>query len=365
MPGTAQTVPPYLEVYKTVVSPANKFSNVQSFDMNIGRQNVSDPFTAGRCTITGRVPSSLPSLLIGDTVVTTLNTKAGATVIYTELLWRVKDLTINYGEVAAMDTWTLELEDSLAYLGRATVPTRTITAGTNVATAAATICTDAGLTLFQVGTTLAKSSAQTVTGQNAAEVFYNLASAEYAWIYPGTSIQVGWLSRNAWLALDLLVTFSDNNTGDLTYNELEFTSLADNYADKVVVQPIGTTEVVTGTGIFSYNINTYSETTSDATNLGNFLLGILDLQVSRPFAITYLLNSQPIEYAHYGFQRTPHICGIKFRGTTYYARYLGFNISGDQTATYVTSYLMPNESFNYFVLDSTILGTLDNNKLGW
>lgn len=355
---------PTLEVRK--VSGSIDLQNVQSFRLFTGRRNVSDPYGAGTATVTGRRPDLLPTLLIGDVMRLRLAIKrVGSPTVDTLVYgYRVRDLQIEYGIVSADDKWTLDLEDGFAYLGRAILPTRTIAAGTNTATAAQTIGTDAGVTVSTFGTTTSKTSAQTVTGLNALEVMQNLANTEYAWLM--ASDIVSWTGRNSWLNQPVNNTFSDDTTGNLKYNQLRFTSLADNYADKVQIQPIGASPAVTGTGIFSYNLNSFSENAAESQYLAEFVYGILRLQQSRPSEITYLMNGQDSSWAVVGANAPDGApVTVKFRGTTYAARRIGIEITGNPEATYATVYLMPSGLADYLVLDSPNYGILDTNRLAW
>lgn len=45
-----------------------QLDNVQNLSFILGRVEIQDPFKAGTATITGRVPSSLPSLEVDDKV---------------------------------------------------------------------------------------------------------------------------------------------------------------------------------------------------------------------------------------------------------------------------------------------------------
>ncbi len=93
----------------------NNVSNVQEFTVSQGVQNLSDSIRPGTGQIRGRRPDLLPAITIGAYVNIDFAT-VGATMFYA----RVADFRINYGEVAAMDTWEIDIEDALAALGRCT-----------------------------------------------------------------------------------------------------------------------------------------------------------------------------------------------------------------------------------------------------
>lgn len=365
MPASPQISRVYWTAFRTTGNV--QIQNVQEVQVQFGRRRITDLLTAGTATVYGRRPDLLPSLLIGDSVYLRMNYQypgqpAGPDPknVYD---FRVANLTIEYGETSALDTWVLELEDAIAYLGRASLPTTTIASGTSTATAAATIATAAGLTQTTVSGTTTTSSAQTVTGQNALDTYQNLVNTEAAWIdCTGTSLS--WYPRNAWQNNINYWDFTDDNT-QINYNDYRIASLADNYADLVVVKPRGSTDVVVGTGIFSYNLDSFSFDTAEATNLGNFWNAALDIDVTTPRQISVLVNNNYSLLPNAITQGNLTGARVKFRGSTTTSVVTGVQIFGTVESTSATLYLSSVNFLAYLVLDSTIYGYLDFNKLGW
>lgn len=358
----AQTALPMLRLKKG----ATFITDIQSFTISAGKRKISDTFRSTTAIISGRRPDLLPSIAIGDVLQVFVTVTSGATLFNYTLFLRVADLRIVYGTTSALDTWELSLEDTIAYLGRATLPTRTIAAGTNAGTAAVTIAADVGVTLVETGTTTAVTSAQTVTGQNALEVLNNLANTEYAWLESGGgSDLLGWLSRQFWTSGTNSAVFADDGTGDIEYESLTFDSLADNYANKVVVSPVGGTDVEVGTGDYSFTVNTYSQDSIDATNLGEFITGVFNVSEPSPSSISYLVNTQDATTWTKGLAGPSFLTAIKFRSQFFYARQIGYVISGNTSQTRITTFLLPYDGISWLVLDDPVLGKLDSNKLGW
>lgn len=365
MPASPQISRVYWTAFKT--STATQIQNVQEVQIQFGRRRITDLLTAGTATVYGRRPDLLPSLLIGDSFQLRMNyTYPGQPAgpdPYNLYDFRVANLTIEYGETSALDTWVIELEDALAYLGRASLPTTVIPAGTNTGTAATTIALAAGVPQTTVSGTTTTTSAQTVTGQNAMDVYQNLVNTEAAWIdCIGTSIT--WYPRNVWQNNLNYWDFSDDNTA-INYNDYRIASLADNYADLVVVKPRGSTDVVVGTGIFSYNLDSFSFDTAEATNLGNFWNAALDIDTTTPRQISALVNSNYYLITNAMTQENLNGARVKFRGSTTTSVVTGVQIFGTVESTSVTLYLSSVNFLAYLVLDSTIYGYLDFNKLGW
>jgi hypothetical protein len=55
---------------------------------------------------------------------------------------------------------------------------------------------------------------------------------------------------------------------------------------------------------------------------------------------------------------------ITFRGTTFYATIIGQQLTATPDSTRITLDLCASENFNFFTLDSAVLGVLDQNRLG-
>jgi hypothetical protein len=342
----------------TVTKGVTTISNVQTCTLTKGRIKISDDLRPGTATVTGRRPDLLPSLEIGDLITVELDVPSlGPYAV--EFDYRVADLKIDYGIISSLDTWTLDLEDAFAYLGRAVV-TRTWTSGTAVSTVASNICSDVGITLVVDATSKSTASAQTVTDGSALDVFQTLVNTEQA-LVQSQGAEIFWYSRG-WQST---ITYWElNDTGGQPYDALTFGGLADNYADKVVVYPRGSSAVATGTGIFSYNLDSYSFDSGQAQQLGLYVKGVFDVQTSTPLTVSVLLNTQTNGNALAALNVGS---GIKlvFRGTTYYALVEGFTVTSDPENTRITYNLSSTDFYSFLTLDDLVLGKLDNNKLGF
>jgi len=356
---------PYLEAGKLVGLSYVLFdSPIQTFTMNRGKRNITDQFVAGTATVQGIKPSLLPSLNIGDIVRLTLRVPKTGGNEGRSFFFRVADLQLQYGITANQDTWTLYLEDSLATVGRALLPTTSWTGGVTANAAATTVVSNVGLSLTEFGTSV-NVSANTVTGSNASQVMNQLANTDFAWL-EGQISEIVWKSRTYWLQQSSFATFADDGTG-LKYNQLQFNNFAQNYSNNVIVEPVGLAAQQSGTGTFSYTVNTYNQNTTDASNLAGFVQNILAALSSAPSAMSFLVNGQTIpdvlDAIFYGNAIRP--LSIKFRGTTLTCRAIGFAVSGDPQQTRATLYLLPEAAVQFLLLDNAVFGKLDTNKLGW
>jgi len=350
---------PYWTIEK---APGGFVTNIQTVTMNSGRRVLSDLYQTGRATITGRRPDLLPSLRIGDELIMRLyNPDSTGTSLFKRDM-RVSDLEITYGTVSAMDTYTLTLEDAFAIAGRSRV-TRTWAAGTSTRTAFENVCSDVGITYNTVSPSTPKTiSATTVSGENALSVLQTIINTEQGLLY-AYSDGMEFYTRG-WQSNTTFYNFGDAGGANTTYQQVQFLSMADNYATYVLITIDGGTPTITGTGIYSYNLDTYALNATEALSVAQYVQNALQDTSAVPNTISVLLNTETSG-------RTLDALGqntgarITLRGTTYTANIIGWTISSTPEQTRVTFQLAGTEQYNYLVLNSTVYGTLDNNRLGF
>ena len=337
-------------------------TNIQTVTVTSGRRVLTDFYAAGRATIVGRRVDLLPTINIGDTVTLRLynpNTTPTSLVV---LPLRVADLQITYGTVPAMDTWTLSLEDAFAALGRSRI-TRTWSAGTNTRTAFQDVCTDVGVGYADVISQTPKTmSATTVTDENALNVMQTIINTEQGLLYPN-GFGLYYFSRG-WQQYTTFYAFGDAGGAATAYQQVQFLSMADNYATYVLVTIDGGTPTVSGTGDYSYRLDTYALNASEALSVAQYVQGALQDTSAVPNTLSVLLNTETSS-------RTLNACGgntgvtLTLRGSTYTANIIGWTISSTPEQTRVTFQLAGTEQYNYLVLNNSVYGTLDNNRLGF
>jgi hypothetical protein len=341
-------------------------SNIQSFNLNTGRTNIDDNYRAGRATLTGRVPSSLPTIRIDDYIDVTLalsDSTGGLGSIVYQL--RVTDLQITYGIVSAEDIWTIQLEDAFGLLGRALV-SLSVADGLLTTSAAEDVCDQVpDVAFFTIGiATTTKVNAQTFTNANALDAFQTYANTEWAYVLAnGNAIR--WFARNTWVDNASVVNFADDGTA-FKFQTLEFNTLSEATADRVVVNVRGGSTSAVGTGSIGLEIDSYSQTASEATNLANYVLAVFSSTEPKPFQLSYLLNNQEATGLLNAVDPNyPKQIELKFRGSTYTAFVLGFSLSVTPEVCRATLNLLPSQATNFLILNDTVFGTLNNNRLGY
>ena len=341
-------------------------SNIQSFNLTSGRTNIDDNYRAGRATLTGRVPSSLPTIRLDDYIDVTLalsgSTGGLGSIVYQ---LRVTDLEITYGIVSTEDTWSIQLEDAFGLLGRALV-SLSVADGLLTTSAAEDVCDQVpDVAFFTIGTaTTTKVNAQTFTDANALDAFQTYANTEWAYVLAnGNAIR--WFARNTWVDNASVVNFADNGTG-FNFQTLEFNTLSESNADRVVINVRGGSTSTAGTGAIGLQLDSYSQTASEASNLANYVLAVFSSTEPRPFQLSYLLNNQEATGLLNAVDPNyPKQVNLDFRGGVYTAFVLGFSLSVTPEICRATLNLLPSQAVNFLILNDTVFGTLDNNKLGY
>ena len=339
-------------------------TDVMDLSFNSGITQVTDQLRSGQCTVRGRVPTSQPPVAVGDRIQFEAATPLG-TSYYT---YRVKNYVINYGIVPAEDEWVLTGEDVFAVLGRATVSVSWAGgARTNVAAKTLTDATGLNINVETVGQSLV--SAQSLTNVNALAELSKIAQTEQAAVY-SYSVGTVWWKGRGWQSVATTGYLADDGStsGALTtlrYDSLEFGGIADNFADRVVVNPAGLAQQVAGSGDYSYTVDSYDQTTSQAAGLAAYVEGILTVQNAVPYRVSLFQEAQS-SYQLIGIANNYIKLGIKFRTNLYEVFVIGFSVTASpQNGTRVSLDLSSAEAVQYFILNSPTFGTLDSNRLGF
>ena len=330
------------------------------------RLNVTDPVTTSIGELRGRLPASMPSLSVGSGVrITATN---GATTVVRDLL--VQNYEIQYGIVSNADTWTMQLEDVIAQIGRSNA-SFSFANNDTTQTAAQAIANASGWELNQITPDPSKSrvSAQTFTDDNCLDVLRRLAYTENGRVYSYGALLVG--STTTWLWVftgrpgytNVQGTLTDNVTSlstQIVYDQLAFTGIGDNYWTKAIVEPAGLASQSAGSGTRAYTVQTYDVSTTQAGYNAQYLAAQLSSATATPRTVSYLQEAQGGYYKPVG-----DIVQITLRGSSYYAAVLSQTWSWTPEATRVTLNLAPYVSNSWLVLNNAVLGRLDYNKLGF
>ena len=347
---------------------------IQNVTIQKGRVQITDPFKAGTATITGRDVAALPTIEIGGEI--SISVDESAFLFPVEMFYGVvSDIQITYGQVPAMDVWTIYCEDALATAGRS------LTTGS--------FSWSAGLTAYEAGedvmqnafsgaVTLAGGpfSSSTVSAQsepdtNVLQLLNQLAATEQGYLSSQQPDAIKWINRAEYITNPIVGDFTDGtlvtvNTTAL-FNDVTFRSQADSFFDKVVVEPDGLAAQSSGTGSRVYTVKTYDQTTTQAKNLADYILATLQVQQSVPSTISAISEIQTNNVLVTFFAQTAQGAriGLILRGD-YYSLFLeGATVTATPEQTRFTFNVVSSDALSFFILDSTAFGRLDSDKLGF
>ncbi len=345
---------------------------VTGCNWSYGRQRITDTFQGHNCQVFGIKPANVttwPEIGAAVSVVVT----DSATSQTAQFCGSLADVEIQYGTIAALDTFTMLIESPLSRAGRQ------IGSITTVANDSTYYMADKinALTPMDIGvgflmpyqyafTTSAQTIEQTVTDH------VNLWAATEQ----GRVLEFGDATDPdlATLGATLVGTrlgpstgafyFGDSNPSHSKYSQLVFQSLADNYSTKVLVNATGFAEQSSGTGSFNYEISTINGSATEAANLAGYVKTSLDVNQRTPTSIRFdgATNGTVITL---GNQGNNNAAGkIDFRGTTYDVGIEGANFSANATNWECELFLSSNAYRPWLILGSATYGILDTNRLG-
>ena len=355
--------------------------DLQTVNITSGRVGVQDPYRAGTASITGRNPSDLPAIEVGDFLWVEAY-PPDLSVQYYMFQGRVADVQIQYGFVSSMDTYTIIAEDALANAGRLNV-NGSWSAGISTAEAASNLFAGTGVPFTIIDTYIeraSKVSAQSLTNANVLTVLNELIATEQGNITGGAGDAIIWQGRNEFTVSNPSALFTDDPqeisvVTQLKYDTLNFASLADNVANKVIVSPEGLAPQTFGTGTKSFEMKSYDQTTSQAGDLAAYVQSTLTQATDVPFLVSARTSMQTdlflLGLAATGAQERLFV-QVELRGTVYNCIINGATVSSDPSDTRVSLNLFAADLSAFFVLDNSFYGRLQddgppayNNKLGF
>jgi hypothetical protein len=173
------------------------------------------------------------------------------------------------------------------------------------------------------------------------------------------------------------VNFSDvaNNATNQVYDQVDFGALSDNFYTQVTVDPANfAAQTVTNVGAVApfrtYTVNSLSASTGQALDQANFLLSQYGTQKFALTSVSCLAEAQSsFEMDYMGLTTFGFVIGarvsVTFRGTVYQSIIEGVRVTATPESSRYTFYLSGADLNNYLILNSTVFGTLNNNKLGY
>lgn len=341
--------------------------DVQDISAFTGKRKLSDPIRPDSTIITGRNAAGLPAIKLYDYV-----TVEGYDVTNNEqqisLGGSVIDFEIDYGFISSEDRWTITIQAGSTELATTVFTSGSFTAGETLESGISdlTAALPGSWLITYGGLPNLRLSALTFDGLNAAEVIDKFA-ATGALSYTSGEDSLTFAGPYAYTLINggTPVNYTDTGagTGPLKYDRLGFSSLADNFATVIKIDPDTGSTVTVGTGNRTETFNTYSYDTAEATSLAQYYELLYSNDGITPDELSFIWSTIPSQTNFYPGS-VGCLCNVTFRGTTYQTVIIGAAYTASPEDVRTTFYLVPIDVTDYLVLDSTTLGILDTNRLG-
>ena len=373
----------YTVAYSTNGTTFTNLPNVQGITINAGRQAQLEAIQATTATIELRYPTGFVSPiadLVTGTIIRIRNTNS----IYPYpnadmLLGRISNVTAVYGipysgGVGNADYLIINVEGSFAVLGRMQGENYVIV-GTDLAAQCVEASTETGITVEKVGpnTAIAPTTVSGTWGDWLAQAALTTNSRLHDTVYTDTVSILSPFAQNI-----ATTGFSDvaNNINNQVYDGITFDSLGDNYYTQITVDPqdfaaVTVTKVGASAPFRTYNVNTLSASTGNATDFANYLLGNYQTPSFAISSFTCSAESQAVCQLD-GMNNGPNFnsfvgtqVNVTFRGTVFTCLIEGVTMSATPAGATFTYYVSGADLNAYLLLGNPILGQLDNNRLGY
>ena len=170
--------------------------------------------------------------------------------------------------------------------------------------------------------------------------------------------------------------FTDSPSGTYQeYDDIRYESLADNYYTQVQVNYPVDQVAVSGSGTRVLSIDTLSRNATNAQTLGNYYKNTFGTPVMGLAQISALASRQSTfrmsKLADFALiQDGIYTCvgtqmEVEFRGAHLTVVVEGVSISADPNDSRYTFYVSPGDLNSYLILNNSVLGRLDYNRLGF
>jgi len=354
---------------------------VQRISWNTGRQNLTDQFQGGTCSVYGRLPSTLPSVPTIGAPAEIRVSNTGQDIYFAGY---VSDYRVIYGIKPAYDTYELIIEGPFSAAARR-LGDVSATAGNSTAQVFETLNSLTSGQIQNGGGFTTTTSAQTFTGQLSNPAQTAIATdggviVEQRNLTVKTQPQAfGYGHNSPNLGNIIAAVFSDDFTVSTIvinavtyylgrYTEIEFLSAAYNTGTKVTVQASGLADQTSGTGAYGQTVSTINQTTSQASDLAGYLRTKYELSAQTPYTLRFTGANQtyPNEALRAADQgNVGQLVRVDFRGTTYYCIIEGIQMDANPSDWSCTIALSSSLQNAFLKLNNPVFGTLDYNKLGF
>jgi len=359
----------------TTLINGTTLNDVLTVSTSKGRQWQTDPYSPSSCTITSRNISAWTTAPKVGNLIGVKTNSTFATVVFGG--W-IKDVQIVYGTIPALDVAYITCEGPLSRFGRRTFKSRSF-AQADYSTYLFNLATAVNyLDYSTYGSSSSIYSAQTYAG-NALDLLNLIVTSEIGFIDDQRRVSnlpdITFAPRTPDTTVD--VGFTDQTGADyryLFYQNITFKSAAQNYYTQVTINPQGLTTQQAETGSAPYvglDQESLDYTNAQALSHAQYLLYKYNTTNSNIVSFTANYANQKTADQREYFDKAIYqlVCGglvtVDFRGTTYNLIVEGVNLSADPSNTELEIFVSSQDNNNYLILNDSIFGTLNYNKLGF
>jgi hypothetical protein len=368
----------YSVEYAPIGGSFTALTNVQEIAVSIGRQRQLNAYGASTATVTLRYPTGFATP-ITDLVSGNLATIKNLTTSQAIFRGVINNVDVSYGipyagGVGQADFLTFTIEGSFARFGRAQ--------GENYAMAAGTL-------FDQINDATTETDLQLIVSSELVAVDMPATTISSTWgdWLNKVLVTVNGRLHDAELSTELTlvspfnvevttVNFSDtaNNSTNQVYDQINFGSYADNFYTQVIVDPENFAAATVQTGVAPFRTlltNTLNASTAQATDFANYLLANYDEQGQALLSISCLAEAQ----ADFKLDKLSSVkelpnypgaqVNVTFRGTVFTCIIEGVSMTATPESSRYTFYLSGADLNAYLILNNTVFGRLDNNRLGY
>ena len=373
----------YTVSYSTDGTTFTDLTNVQNITINAGRQAQLQAIQATTATVELRYPTGFASpiaALVAGTIIRIRNTNTIYPYPNAPMMFgRISNVTAVYGipyqgGVGQSDYLTISVEGSFAALGRMQGENYAITS-TDLAAQCVEATTETGLDISKDGpnTAIAPTTVSGTWGDWLAQVALTINGRLHDITLTDRITLLSPFAQNI-----PTTGFSDvaNNINNQVYNAITFDSLSDNFYTQITVDPqdfaaVTVTKVGATAPFRTYQVNSLSASTGNATDFANYLLGNYQDPTFSISSITCSAEAQNV-FQLDGFENGPNFSdfmgmqvNVTFRGSVFACLVEGVTMSATPAGASFTYYFSGADLNAYLLLGNSVLGKLNENKLGY
>ena len=363
------------------ISGFTALTNLQGIQISLGRGAQLDQVKASTATFELRYPTGYASpvtALVSGTYIKIENTTGSA---YTIWRGRISDVSARYGipfvsGVGQADFLSVTCEGNFAAVGRMQGEDYAMGAG-GLSQQCLDAYNESGVEIQFITSGGEPQMAATTVSSTWADWVARAALTVNARLWDSSTANGSWIVSPFFSNVST-VNFSDteNNATNQIYNQINFDSLSDNFYTQIQVDPesygVATvTQAGASLPYRTYQVNTLNNSTSQATDYANYLLANYGTAQFAISSFTCMAEAQSsfqldkIGYESLMPQAPGTQVSVAFRGTTYQCIIEGVTMSATPAGASFTYFVSGADLNAYLILDNTVFGTLDYNKLGY